>query len=284
MTGVLPAAVSEAKESEKTIKITDSSGNDFEIKSPPKKVISLYGALNDLLISLGAVDKIVARTKADENIKEIAHLPSIGTHMRPNPELVIAQKPDLVLQLKGRTEALANLDVLKGAGIPTVVFEIESFQDLFTVTRQLGEIMDKEQEARNLIEDWQRRLDRLEKKGPQKKPRVFYEARYPNLLAAGAKGIINDIIHTAGGINIVEQPKKLARVNEEFLFLKDPDAYIIQEGPMNPAPEPFNQRPGFENLKARERVLYVDERKFSRPGPYSIEAAEKLHEWLFTEH
>ena len=54
---------------------------------------------------------------------------------------------------------------------------------------------------------------------------------------------------------------------------------------MNPAPQPVAERPHFKSLRAVRagRILEVREEIFSRPGPRSIEAAERLGRWLHGE-
>ena len=61
-----------------------------------------------------------------------------------------------------------------------------------------------------------------------------------------------------------------------------PEAYILQRGPMNPAPQPPEQRAHFQGLKAvrQGRVLVVEEERFARPGPASVDAVEELARWL----
>lgn len=263
--------------------IEDALKNKSVFTSPPKRIVALYGALNEILLALGARDAIAARTKADEAIAAIKSLPSIGTHMRPNPELIMAQAPDLILQLKGRGEAGRDLDVFRERGINVLALSIESFADLFDVTLKLGRILNKEEKAAELVRGWKERLDALSKKMRNERPKVFYEARHPNLLTAGSAGMVNEIIKAAGGKNVIDLPKKLVRVSEEILYTKDPDAYVIQKGPMNPNASGLKERDGFKNLRAAEKVLIVDELKFARPGPGSVEAAELLHDFLYED-
>ena len=44
------------------------------------------------------------------------------------------------------------------------------------------------------------------------RPRVFFEVRELNLLAAGQGSLVNDIITRAGGENVVTSPQKLTLV------------------------------------------------------------------------
>ena len=99
--------------------------------------------------------------------------------------------------------------------------------------------------------DWQRRLAALEQRYAGQPPvRVFYEVRYPNLLAAGRASIVDEIIRHAGGRNVLDAPQKLVRCNEEMLVALDPEAYILQQGPMNPAPQAPTARPHYRGLSA----------------------------------
>ncbi|MEE0815498.1 MAG: ABC transporter substrate-binding protein, partial [Desulfovibrio fairfieldensis] len=226
---------------------------------------------------------LVARTVADAHLPELAGLPAIGTHMRPNAELIVAQKPDLVLQLAGRREALLQTEALRKLGINVLTFEMDSFDKMFDVLEKLGRLTGREQKAAGLIRDWRARLATLRARHAGEKPvRVFYEVRYPNLLAAGQGSIVNEIIAVAGGENVVADDKKLVRFNEEALILADPDAYLTQKGPMNPDPQPLSERAHYRDLRAVRtgRVLVVDEDRFARPGPRAVEAAEELELWL----
>ena len=272
-----------AEEAAPPVVITDDTGTTLTFKQPVRRVIALYGAFNEIFLALGAGDLLVARTAADGNLPQLAALPAIGTHMRPNAELVLAQRPDVVVQLEGRSEAQAQTENLRSLGLNVLTFEVNSFERLFEVTLTLGQLAGREQEATALVSGWKRRLEALRSRAAGKPAvRVFYEVRYPNLLAAGRGGISSEILALAGGENVVTDSKKLVRFSEEALIAADPDAYLIQQGPMNPAPTPLPERDHYKGLGAVRggRVLVVDEERFARPGPRALDAAEELANWL----
>lgn len=265
------------------IEVTDDTGHTLRLEKPARRIIPLYGAFGEMLLALGCGDRIVGRTDADAAVPELARLPAVGTHMRPNTELVAGARPDLVLQMSGRGEALLQTETLRKLGVPVLSFEVNSFAQLFRVMEELGRLCGREAEAAALVAGWKARLDALAAQNAGKKPwRMFYEARYPNLLAAGRGGIVSEIMALAGGENVVSEKRKLARLNEEAVILADPEVYLVQRGPMNPAPQPLAERPHFRGLGAVRagRTLEVDEALFSRPGPRSVEAAELLARWL----
>jgi ABC-type Fe3+-hydroxamate transport system substrate-binding protein len=208
-------------------------------------------------------------------------LPVIGTHMRPNLERVISLAPDLILQMQGRDEAALAAAALADRGIPVAVFRVASFADLFSCIARLGVLSGEPEAARNLAASLSGRLEALKTQsaGLPGKPSVFFEVRYPNLLGAGGRSILTEIIAAGGGVNcLAGRGERLVRLNEEILLLLDPDIYLVQKGAMNPAPGHPGSRPLFQTLKAVRRgdVLFVSEDRFSRPGPAAVDAAEEL--------
>ncbi len=265
------------------IKIVDDTGYELVLQQPAKRVLGLYGAFNELMLALGLKDLLVGRTASDIAIEGLKHLPAVGTHMRPNIELILSLKPDVIIQFMGREEAKSLALGLRGHGIPVLAFNMESFDDMFNVIEKLGQATGHIIESQTLIKRYKDRLADLHRiLLDVKRVRVFYEVRYPHLLAAGPDSIVSDIIRIAGGRNVITFSGRMLRINEEELVNKSPDAYIIQQGPMNPEPIPLDMRPNYATLPALKngRVLVVDQLAFSRPGPRAIDAAEMLARWL----
>ena len=267
-----------------TVSVTDDQGQTITLERPAGRVIALYGAFNEILHGLGRAEVLVARTSADKTPASITRLPVIGTHMRPNIEAVLAHRPDLVLQMTGRKEAALPVEALRKHGVRVAVFHAATFAELFSVIRRVGMLTGAEAQAEGMVRGMEARLAALEAKVEARvaqtteRPRVFFEVRSPNMLAAGRSGMVAEIIHKAGGLNCVEDRAKFARLSEEEIVRLNPDAYLIQRGPMNPAPLPLTKRPRLRTLAATVagRAWFVDEHKYSRPGPQSIDAAEEL--------
>ena len=66
--------------------------------------------------SMGLADRLVGRTKADTQPPEILAKPSIGTHMRPNVEMILGLKPDLIIQDAGASGGHAGIGPVTAAG------------------------------------------------------------------------------------------------------------------------------------------------------------------------
>ncbi len=265
----------------------DDTGRELLLERPAERIIALYGAYNEILAAMGLENRLVGRTRADLLPPSILSRPSIGTHMRPNVELVLALEPDLVIQSAGRREATVVVDQLRRHGCNVAVFQPHNFTELFEVIKRLGLLTGEPEAASRLIQSLRSRLEAVEERlrTVRHRPRVFFEVRYPNLLGAGRESIVNDVIERSGGTNCLDVQRKLVRIGMEALIKSDPEVYVLQEGPMNRAPSSPVERPHFNALKAvREgRILKVDEQVFSRPGPRSVDAVEILASFLHPE-
>jgi iron complex transport system substrate-binding protein len=262
--------------------ITDDHGTTVPLAAPPQRIISLYGGLTEILSALGAGNRIVALTQGDETIKGV---PTVGTHLQPNVEMILALKPDLVVQ-GGVAKGIPALKRLEAARVPVAMFAPHDFVGLFSTITRLGILGGQTETAAALNRSMQAKLDDVAQHVVGRpKPRVFFEVRELNLLAAGQGSLVNDIITRAGGDNLVSSPQKLTLYSLEALIQANPDVYIIQKGPMNRSPENIYTRPYFQELQAvkAHRVLVVSESLYSRPGPRSAEAVEELARFLHPE-
>ncbi len=266
-----------------TVSIVDDLGREVVLDGPARRIAVLYPAFSEILAAMGLEDHIAARTASDSLAE---HAPAVGTHMRPNLELIVAAQPDLAIHYGGRSQALATVDQLQNHGIPTAVFHPATIEALYSVTARLGTLTGRESDAQALIAGMQSDIQAVTLAVgniPQnEKPTVFFEVRSPELLAAGQESIVTDVIRLAGGINCVTAPERLVHLGEEALVGLDPEVYIIQVGPMNPNPAPLAERPLYAALSATQsgRALLVDEAMFSRPGPRLARAVAELAAFL----
>lgn len=263
--------------------IIDDSGRAVRLAVPARRIIPLYAGLSETLLALGLEDRIVARTVSDDILSP--SLPVVGTHMRPNPELIAGLKPDLVVQLEGREEAGQAAEILQRMGISVARFRIASFADLYSCIERLGVLSGEEAAAEALTASLRERLARIEARTPgnARRPRIFFEVRYPNLLGAGGGSMVQDVIRAAGGENcLADFAERMVRLGEEALVLRNPDIYLVQQGAMNKAPVPVDSRDHFRTLAAVRTgfVRVVPESLYSRTSPRSIDAVEDLAAYI----
>jgi iron complex transport system substrate-binding protein len=261
-------------------RIIDDLGHEISLSEPAKRIIPLYGAFAEMLFAMGAGKEVVARTQADQFPPDIIPLPSVGTHMRPNVEMIIGFKPDLVVQSASRWEAAADMGRLQSAGIPVAVFSPNTFEEIFSTMERLAILVGRPEQGREEIAKLQKRLTAVRNRLQlvKERPRVFFEVRPDPLTAAGRGSIVQEIITAAGAENVIRSEKSLLQYNFEALLVADPDVYIVQRGPMSHNPLPPGKRPHFDQLRSvrKGKVIFVDEYLFSRPGPRCVDAVEQL--------
>lgn len=263
--------------------ITDDSGEKVCLDAAPLKAVSLYGAWSELLWELGAGQSIIARTKSDTTIPQMEKLPVVGTGLRPNLEYVLALAPDLVLARGGKA-GMEALTALKERGVKVAAFDPQSLDELYAVIARLGVLWQKEKEAAKLKDSLSAGMAEVRKAaaGAKTTPTVVFEVTAEPLMVAGTDGLLNELIEAAGGRNAVTVPKKLVRLDAEALLAANPDFYLVQTGPMNQNPQPPADRAHHGKLTAVKegRVVTVDEKLYSRPGPNVAEAARELYKLL----
>jgi len=267
------------------VQITDDLGTTVTLSQPAARIISLYGAFAEMLYAVGAGSRLAARTQADAYPPEILKLPSVGTHMKPNFEMIIGFKPDLVIQSASRREEMPDMERLSGVGIPVAVFAPKSFEDIFSTMERLGVITGCEGEAGAAVARMKQRLARVQAKlaGIEKRRRVFFEIRAEPLTGAGRGSIVQRILAAAGAENVLRSEKAIVQYSLEALLLDDPDVYVMQRGPMNRNPAELAARAHFDRLRCVKegKIVPVDEFIFSRPGPRCVEAVEQLAAALY---
>lgn len=263
------------------ISIVDDTQTTITLQEPAQRIVALYDGFYDILDVMGLNQRIVARIDSKTPRPELDHLPLVGGYAGINPERIVAAKPDLVLQFITHPAALAQAQDLRKRGLTVAVFTAKSMEQLNSCVTNLGILTAEQEKAQALCDSVQSRVDVLTnqiKATSNTKPKVFFELRYPNLLGAGSETLAGDIINQLGGQNIIAKPSRASAISEAELFRQNPDVYIVQRGPLNPAPENIAARPGFANLKAvrNNNVIIVDEDVFSHPSPKTLEAIEEM--------
>ncbi len=263
-----------------SIEITDDLGHKISITQPARRIIPLYGAFAEMIFAIGAGDAVCARTEADKYPPELVRFPSVGTHMRPNVEMILGLKPDLVIASATRKEESPELAKLMDSGISVAVFAPKTFEEIYSVIGRLGVLSGHSQEASDFCAKLAERLEAVRGRlaGVEKRPRVFFEIRAEPLTGAGRGSIVEEIILAAGGENVLDSDRAIVQYNMEALLFENPDYYVVQQGPMNKSPIPPSERAHFDRLRCvREgKILFADEFIYSRPGPRCVDAVEQL--------
>lgn len=123
-----PAA---ASSEEGKIAFTDALGQEFSI-DPPQRAAVMIGSFADVWVLAGGEDTMVATANdawESYGLELGETTTNIGSPMKPNVELVLGARPDLIIASSLSPSNLELQETFERAGIPAAYFDVSSFQD-----------------------------------------------------------------------------------------------------------------------------------------------------------
>ena len=221
------------------------------------RAVLLSPAVADIFVKLHIQNKVVGVTK---HIRGFKNAVKVGTHIRPNLEIIKSLRPDVIFISSYRFFPKSYISKL--GNVRVYVYNPLTVDEIFYHIKKIGKLFDREMEAEKLVCELKSRIKMVKKL--KYHPKVVYEIMENPYYLAGRKNIVNDIIEKAGGMNLIKDNKKLVLYSPEKVRFLNLDVYIYQVGPMNRNPVPPLKRVWFKGC--RFKVLKVDEIKFARPN------------------
>jgi iron complex transport system substrate-binding protein len=268
------------------IEVTDDAGDVVRLAAPARRVISLVPSATETIIAIGAVDRIVGRTRYDV-APEIAAVPSVGGTVDPSIEAVVALRPDLVIgwDTDKRREVRTKLGTL---GIPVFSLRTQDTSDVFQGIRHLGRLLGRDSAAGALAASIRSQLDSVRVEVAGKPARSVLFVVYPNPpMTAGPHTFIDELIGLAGGRSIFSDLSQLwPTVSMEEIVRRRPDLLIVPQGELkDDSLARFRSRPGWRDLAAIRdgRVATVPADLVQRPGANIGIAARALQAAIHPE-
>lgn len=235
-----------------------------------ERVVVLAPAAVDILEQLQVEQQVVGVTRS---VSEFPDATRVGSHIRPNLELIRSLQPDLLILSSNRFFSTAMADAV---GAEVFYYQPLTLEEILQQTAALAELLKKEREGDRLIREQRAKLEQVQPLAET--PEVVFEVTAMPLMLAGQNNIVRDIIQRAGGTLITPGERKMVRYNVEAVLAEQPDVYIYQVGPMNRNPLPPSERGTMNRLKAR--ILKVDELQYSRANTKSFDNVLELNKYF----
>lgn len=193
------------------------------LKEPPKRIVSLKPNITELLFEIGAGDQVVGVSTWCNKPDAAKKLPKVADYIKPNIEMIMVLKPDLVVTSR-ENSIKAPIDILEKMGIPVLVLPFQSIDDFLASTKILGETIGHSKEATDLIH----RITALkeERAGENADRKTLIIVGKRPLIAAGPTTFLGELIRLSGGKNIVESKIPYPHVNMELILAQDPEVII----------------------------------------------------------
>lgn len=239
-------ADSAASSSEK-ITVTNCD-REVTVPKTAERIVSLYPSMTELLIQLGAADRIVGQSNTDlsppspELADQFAAVPVLSTGV-PAKEALLDARPDLIVsdgEYWFDGDRLQTMDELRDLGIPIFVnsgychkaVTEGRIDDVWSDLDGLGVLTGTSDAAATLLADGKKSLAATEASvaGQEPVPTVMVQVSEGQSYAL-ARGLYSSVLEAAGGSNLFENDlpdgKYFGQVATESVLAKSPKAVLV---------------------------------------------------------
>ncbi len=238
-----------------------------------ERVVSLAPSLTDMVLELGATDRLVGVLDGGPRPPELEGLASVGRYGQVNLEQVLSLRPDLLLVWPGAVPD-AQLVQLKSFGIPLYIADPHRLEDVARQLRELGERLGRQEQGRTLARQFEERLQALRSQYHRERPlKVFYQVWNRPLYTLGGNQIISDALGVCGGRNLFADLSLPApQVSQEAVLARDPEVIL---GGSHAELQSWTQMPQLTATRLGQ-LWPIPDKNLERPSYAMLEATEKL--------
>jgi len=260
------------------IQVIDATGRKVMVPKKIYKIVSLYPMLSQLLFTVKSEDALIATPKGvvinDVNFAKVfpqaKDLPDASSFKDPNVETILSYKPDLVI-----TTYQTQIKKLEEAGIPVVLLNLESPALMLKSIQFLGNILGKEDTARQSLIYFNEKLNYIKSKTStiNKKATVYIAGA--NIFMTFGEDFYQTYLTELAGAESVSKNLKGGKVavSAEQLLLWNPD-YIVLTSYCSDSVSDVLNNPKLKDLKAikSKRVFRMPSYilAYDLPAPESI--------------
>ena len=258
----------------------DETGRKVDIPVSPRRIVSLAPSITETLFALGLDQQIVGVTMLSTYPEAARSKPRVGTFINISLERVVSLNPDLVIGTADGNRT-GTVEQLERVGIPVYIVNPRSCEEIFRMTRNLGGITGRVDQAEAVVAGLRKRIDHVASllKG-MPEPKVFFQIGINPIITVGKDTLHNELIRRAGGVNVYEDASvRYPRCGIEDIIARNPDIIIISS--MKRGGDFLNIREGWkkwETLPAvrDDRIHIIDADIVDHASPRIVDGLEKM--------
>ena len=240
--------------------ILDQLNRPIRIPNKPNRIISLVPSQTEFLFDIGLEKEIVGITLFCVHPKsKVEKVDRIGGTKRLNFSKIDQLKPDLIIANKeeNNKEDIERLS----KQYPVWVSDVNNMEEAIEMMRSLGSLLDKENEAHELISTILSENQKL--KSDQISGKVAYLIWNNPIMVAANDTFIHAMLNLAGFENVFVSSTRYPEVTIEDLQKRNPDFLFLSSEPF-----PFKQKhlAFFKEKLPQTNVVLVDGEMFSWYG------------------
>lgn len=210
----------------------DQYNQQIELKSYPKRIISLVPSQTELLYDLGLEEEVIGITKFCVHPKKWHQTKErIGGTKDVNIEKVKALQPDLII---GNIEENTKEDYEQLIKIaPVWMSDVETFEQAIDMIKAIGLMTNKEEKSKELAQAIEQKFTHLRANVSTQWTYLYFMWKDP-YLTAGNNTFIGKIIEKLGGINL-QKENRYPEIN--FDTMPEPEHVLLSSEPY-----PFDEK------------------------------------------
>lgn len=252
----------------------DQTGKNISIDKIPQRIISLVPSQTELLFDLGLDTEVVGITKFCVHPDEWFRTKTrVGGTKQLKMDIIHQLQPDLIIANKEENvkEQIEELE----KHYPVWVSDVNNLNDAYEIIEQIGLIIDKEQQAKQMTAQIKDNFSLLPTK--DSRLRTCYLIWQNPYMTAGGDTFIHSMLEAAGLENIYSNKKRYPEITLTELLTADCQLLLLSSEPF-----PFKQNHA-EEIKAilseaeggvKVQVVLVDSEMFSWYGSRMLLAPE----------
>lgn len=251
-----------------------------------KTVASLVPAATDLLIAMGAADRIVGVSTYDAD-PAVAGRPRVGDYQIVDWEQLAALRPSVMVVQYAPDRMPPGLAArARGMGIAVVNVKFERLEDVFVQFERLGEATDMKPGASLASERLRKQLDTVRSRVAEVEPvPTFLALDSDAQMSAGPGTYLDDVLRVAGGRNVLGEGRGgYPQIDRETLISLKPAAVVqlMPDAPPQAVQKAERTWAQIDNLPAVRdgRVYRLTDSWVLQPGSHVGDLAEAIAERL----
>ncbi|WP_266204472.1 ABC transporter substrate-binding protein [Pontibacter kalidii] len=281
---LLSCSQQEQQVQQEALVLQDDLGRELTLEKKPERVFAFASSLTEMLYAVLDTSTIIARTPTDDYPEAVYRKPLVSNYP-VDYEQVLALKPDLIFTVEGITP-LEVAERLQQLGVPVYYQKYRTVEDIFTGIEDIGRIMGREHQARELTDSLRQEVAQLQQKHQQEKNplKVLAITWSDPIYVYGQNTIFTDKLRLLGAENAVkevfEQP--YPALTREYVLKLNPD--VLLGGTKEELDERFfNLYPELRRINAYQhnRLYKPDDNLMSRPSPRVVESLRELEGFLY---
>ena len=270
----------------------DAMQRQVTVPRPVKRVVSMAPNVTEILFAIDLDEEIIGVTDFCDYPDAARQKPKIGGYYNPSIETILSLAPDLVI---GTPDGYSKerVEKLDQSEISVFIVNPQKIDEVLETMLTLGKVTGKDDVANRVVEDLRMRVEVVRKKvnsiPVEKRPKVFYEIGHDPLITAGPGNFVDNLIRTAGGINIAgDAPTDWPRYSIEAVIMEEPDVIItaphVSSGETTATEADMSIWQKYKTIPAvqNSRIYSVNPDILLRSGPRIVDGLEELHR-LFAE-